>query len=132
MCNKNSVALRRFCGPHADFAARRSRAGRTFEKNVPEKFQKKLLFSTKKPFFNEILSRGRRFNVFGGKLTERCEEGKDFGKIFFEIIIFLIFIIFCGPSELRTSRMREVREYPLRHCKTLMGNVTQHNLTLMC
>ena len=44
-----------------------------FEKNVPEKFHKTMTFfnqKPKKPFLNKILSSSRRFNVFGGKLTE--------------------------------------------------------------
>ena len=92
------MAYRRFCGPPADFAARRRRrAGRTFEKNAPEKIRKNVTFSTKNPFSNEILSRGRRFDVFLGKLTERCEERKNFGTFFFENFFFGIFSFFAAP-----------------------------------
>ena len=40
------------CGPPADFAAgRRRRAGRTFEKIVPENFRKKVTFFDQKAVF---------------------------------------------------------------------------------
>ena len=46
--------------------------GATLPADFPEKFPDQQIF-------NESLSRGRRFNVFLGKLTEKCEEQKKIG-----------------------------------------------------
>ena len=59
-----------------------------------------MTFFDQKAVFNEILLKGRRFNVFLGELIESCEEGNNFGKSFFEKKIFLEFFaapLSCGP-----------------------------------
>ena len=83
------------------------------KKNVPEKFRKKMTFFDQKAVFQRNFVKGPqlRLNVFWGKLTEICEE-KIWKNVFWKLFFFFIF---CGPSELRPSRMGKVREYPLRH-----------------
>ena len=76
-----------------------------------------MTFFDQKAIFNEILSMGRRFNVFFEENWQiDVQKGNILENFFFEkLFLNLIFKFFAAPHELRTSRMREVREYPLRH-----------------